>query len=397
MFAARTGWDLQPNPFAQALAKARARGAPLLDLTGSNPTTAGLAYDREGIAAALANREIWRYDPQPFGLLVAREAVAAYYAEPPRQVTVDPSSICITTSTSEAYTYAIRLLCDAGDQVLVPRPSYPLFEFLADIQDIRLVPYPLFYDHGWHVDVHALAAGITARTRALIVVHPNNPSGSYLQAAEREALNPVCVRHDLALIADEVFLEYALGDPQPTFAANRAALTFTLGGLSKAAGLPQMKAGWMAISGPPALSAEALRRLEVVADAYLSPNALIQQAFPGLLASRGHFQRGLMQRLQTNLAQLDVQLRGQTACSRLETAGGWYAILRVPADRSDEALAIELIEKQAVVAHPGHFFDLPETGYLVISLIGPEAELAAGIKRLVVHCAGSAATLPPSP
>ncbi len=324
-------------------------------------------------------------------LLSAREAVAAYYVE--RETRISPDDLILTTSTSEAYSFAFRLLCDPGDAVLVPTPSYPLFDFLADIQDVKLFPYELVYDHGWQIEVQSLfaavdrAAAAGARPRAVLVVHPNNPSGSYIQPRELQLLNDVCAEHDAAIIADEVFLDYSLGSQPPlTFAANEDALTFTLSGLSKISGLPQMKVAWIAISGPPALKRDALARLEVIADTYLSMNAPIQLAIPAMLDERRNIQPQVMDRVRTNLGELDAQLRAQKLCQRLEVDGGWYAILRVPARGSDEELAIAVLREKNVLVQPGHFYDFAE-GYLVVSLITPCAEFAEGMKRLLAFVA----------
>jgi alanine-synthesizing transaminase len=388
MFARRTRWDLTANAFAQALARRRASGAALLDLTASNPTEAGLAYASQDILAALTAPESLRYQPEPMGLPVARAAVARYYAELPGAAATDAAGILITTSTSEAYSFCFRLLCDPGDEVLVPRPSYPLFELLAGIQDVSPVHYPLYYDHGWHMDLAALREAITPRTRAVAVVHPNNPTGSGVSAAEREALNELCLRHELALLADEVFLDYAHGAPPVSFAANQDALTFTMSGLSKIAGLPQMKVAWMVASGPPTLRESALARLEVIADTYLSPNAPLQWALPRLLETRHGFQAALTERLRHNLSVLDRLLGGQALVSRLALEAGWYAILRVPALGADEDLAVRLIEREGVVVHPGHFFDFPQDGHLVVSLMTPPVEYEEGLRRLLGAVAG---------
>jgi len=277
-----------------------------------------------------------------------------------------------------------RLLCNAGDELLVPKPSYPLFEFLADLQDVRQVPYELIYDHGWQMDFPSLEKMVTGRTRGVVVVHPNNPTGSYVQTAEGEMLNSFCREHGLAVIADEVFLDYRLENtPHATFAGNRDVLTFTLSGLSKIAALPQMKVAWVVTTGPPEESAEAMGRLEVIADTYLSMNAPLQWATPALLAQRKTIQPQLVERVKTNLAELDRQLAAQKVCQRLSVEGGWYAVLRVPVTRSDEELAIELVREKFVLVHPGHFYDFPSDGYLVLSLITLPQDFAQGLSALL--------------
>jgi alanine-synthesizing transaminase len=383
MFAKRTQWNLTPNRLSEALAAHRAAGKPLIDLTVSNPTECGLVYDREAILGALRNPEALRYEPNAKGLEPARQAVVEYYAE--RGAKVGVEDILLTTSTSEAYSYAFRTLCDPGDEILIPSPSYPLFDFLADIQDVKLVRYPLLYDHGWLIDFHALEQAITPRTRGVIVVHPNNPTGHFVKPAEMGRLNAICSARGFAIIADEVFLDFA-HDPEThpvSFAANPAALTFALSGLSKISGLPQMKAAWLVASGPQERRRESLARLELIADTYLSMNAPVQLALPVFLQQRSAFQKQLLSRVRRNLAELDRLLAQQKPCSRLELEAGWYAVLRVPATRSDEELALDLLSAQGIYLHPGHFYDFQADGFLVVSLISPEPQFARGFADLL--------------
>ncbi|HEV2195924.1 MAG TPA: pyridoxal phosphate-dependent aminotransferase [Candidatus Acidoferrum sp.] len=369
MFAERTNWNLEPNRLSEALARHRAAGKPLLDLTISNPTECGFDFDRRTILEALQNPAALKYTPEPRGLVSARQAVVEYYAE--RGVSLAVEDIFLTTSTSEAYSYAFRLLCNPGDELLIPAPSYPLFDFLADIQDVKVVRYPLVYDHGWQIDFHSLEQAITPRTRAVVVVHPNNPTGHFTKRAEVQKLNAICADRGFALIVDEVFLDFnvAPGFSPASFAANTDALTFTLSGISKICGLPQMKAAWLVVSGSQKLKDEAKDRLEVIADTFLSMNAPVQLALPTFLAQARVFQAQLMDRLRRNLAELDRQLTLQKVCSRLEVEGGWYAILRVPATRSDEDLALALLQEKGVYLHPGHFYDFASEGYFVVSLL----------------------------
>jgi alanine-synthesizing transaminase len=384
MFSRRTDWGLTPNRFTEAQRELQRAGREVLDLTVSNPTRAQLAYDAETILASLSNPKAMDYDPQPKGLLSARQAVVDYYRELDKSFELSPESIVLTTSTSEGYSYVLRLLCNPEDEILVPKPSYPLFEFLADLQDVKLVPYPLIYDHGWQIDFPSLHKAVTSRARAIVLVHPNNPTGSFVSGSERDSLNQLCNKHDLSLLVDEVFLDYALvAAARPSFTANRAALTFTLSGLSKVSGLPQMKLAWVVTSGPPAKVAAAMDRMEVIADTYLSMNAPIQLAAPALLAQRRAIQPLLMNRVRQNLREFDRQLAAQKACQRLEVEGGWYAVLRVPATQSDEDLAIEILNKTSVLVHPGHFYDFPSDGYLVISLITPPLDFREGSRRLL--------------
>ncbi len=382
MFSRRTGWKLTPNRFTEAQREFRAAGREVIDLTVSNPTQAGLTYDAESILKSLSRPEAMEYDPQPKGLASAREAVADYYREQSAGFEINPESVVLTTSTSEGYSYVFRLLCNPGDEVLVPKPSYPLFEFLADLEDVTLAPYPLLYDHGWQIDFHSLHKAVSARTRAVVVVHPNNPTGSYVNARERGLLNAFCRERGLALIVDEVFLDYPHnGARRTSFVSNEEALTFTLSGLSKISGLPQMKLAWVVTTGLENMVAEAMGRLEVIADTYLSMNAPIQLAAAVLLEQRKKTQPLLLDRVRTNLAELDHQLAKQKACQRLEVEGGWYALLRVPVTRSDEDLAIEVLHEASVLVHPGHFYDFPSDGYLIVSLLTPPAGFRDGIER----------------
>jgi len=382
MFAKRTNWNLEPNRLSAALAAHRAAGKPLIDLTVSNPTLCGFLYDEEAILDSLGNPEALKYEPNPQGLDVARSAVAQYYAE--RGTVVSNDDIFLTTSTSEAYSYVFRMLCSPEDELLIPEPSYPLFEFLADIQDVRLARYPLVYDYGWQIDFHALEQAITPRTRGVIVVHPNNPTGHFCKPDEIRKLNEICAAHEIAIIADEVFLDFVLhGKRHATFAANHGAVTFTMSGLSKICGLPQMKAAWLVVSGPEPYKAQALARLEVIADTYLSMSAPIQLAIPGFLGQRHAFQKQLLARVSANLLELDRQLAHQKSCSRLVVEGGWNAVIRVPATRSDEDLALELLAAKAVYVHPGHFYEFHSEGYLVLSLISPEMAFAQGVRLLL--------------
>lgn len=381
MFADRTRWNLTTNRLSEALARHRSGGRRLLDLSASNPTECGFRYDTGAIMRALCSPSSLGYHPEPQGLKSAREAVAGYYAHRGEYVFIE--DVVLTTSTSEAYSFVFRLLCNPADELLIPTPSYPLFDFLADLQDVKLKPYPLIYDHGWQIDFHALESAIGERTRGIILVHPNNPTGHFTSFLDIDRLNHLCSAHGLALIADEVFLDFGIKDRSPSFSANREAPTFTLSGLSKISGLPQMKFAWLIVSGPEDWKREALARLEVIADTYLSMNAPIQHAAPALLKQRHGFQRQLMERVRANLEELDRQLAAQTHCSRLELQAGWYAVLRVPATRSDEELAIELLEKHDVYVHPGHFYDFPREGFLVVSLITPAADFAEGIREVL--------------
>jgi alanine-synthesizing transaminase len=381
MFSRRTDWKLTPNRFTQAQQEAHAGGREVLDLTISNPTRANFDYDRQAILRAFSNPAALDYDPQPKGLPTARQAVAEYYRHRGK---VNPESLVLTTSTSEGYSFVFRLLANPEDEILVPKPSYPLFEFLADLQDVKLVPYPLLYDHGWQIDLATLEKSVTPRTRAIVLVHPNNPTGSYVKNEERAALNKLCRQHNLVLIVDEVFLDYSHDGTLPTsFVSNAEVLTFTLSGISKISALPQMKLAWIAATGPADQLQPALSRLEIIADTFLSLNAPVQLAASTLIDQRHSLQPQLIDRVRTNLAELDRQLAQQKACQRLAVEGGWYATLRVPATQSDEDLAIDILHKAGVLVHPGHFYDFPRDGYLILSLITQPDQFHEGITRVL--------------
>jgi len=382
-FASRTAWDLSESPSSRALHERRLAGLPVYDLTASNPTQSGFAYDSEAILSPLAAPGAMAYDPDPRGMLAARQAVCAYYAE--AGAALHPEQLVLTTSTSEAYSFLFRLLCNPGDEVLLAQPSYPLFDFLAQIDDVRLTSFPLFYDHGWQMDLQGLEERITPRTRAIALVHPNNPTGHFTSSAERAALERICAAHDLALIVDEVFLDYPLapGHAASSFAAGKhPVLTFVLSGLSKIAALPQMKAAWIAACGPEREVREAVQRLEVIADTFLSMNAPIQHALPHWLTQRHAIQNQVRDRTHANLAALDATLSRQSLVSRLTVEAGWYAVLRVPALESDEDLAVRLLQKTGVYVHPGHFFGFSGSGWLVLSLLTPLGTFQCGIKAI---------------
>lgn len=383
MFSRRTSWKLTPNALTLAQREMAEAGREVLDLAASNPTRVGITYDGETILGSLTQAAGLNYDPQPKGLPGARQAVANYYREQHDAFSVDAEKLILTASTSEAYSYLFHLLCNAEDEVLVPKPSYPLFDFLAELADVKLVPYPLIYDHGWQIDFASLYKAVTHRTRAIVLVHPNNPTGSYAHDNELAPLNGFCGEYNLALIADEVFLDYAHdGADRPTFAANRDALTFTLSGLSKISALPQMKISWIVSSGPEDRVAAATERLEIIADTFLSLSVPVQLATPVLLEQRKHIQPLLLDRLRVNLEELDRQLRG-SSCKRLDVEGGWCAVLRVPVTQSDEELAIRVLRGCSVLVHPGHFYDFPQDGFLILSLITPSDIFREGVRRIL--------------
>ena len=384
-FSARSGVDLTPNPLAAALARLGDR--PCLDLTTSNPTTASIPYDRDAILSALARPGALVYEPAPFGLPLAREAVARDLSA--HGAAVDPARVVLTASTSEAYAFLFKLLCDPGDEVLVPRPSYPLFEHLARLESVTAVPYRLAYDGTWHVDLPSVRAAISGRTRAVVAVSPNNPTGSYLKTSELAELASL----GLPIVSDEVFARYPLR-PDATRArsaleADPATLVFALGGLSKLAALPQAKLAWMAVGGGPARVDEALARLEVIADAFLSVAAPVQHALPALLTSRAVAEQAIRDRTARNLAWLTSAVAG-SAVSLLDTEGGWYATLRLPRTHDEQAWVLVFLQEDAVHVHPGHFFDFDEEAYVVVSLLTPEATHREGSTRILDRVARSA-------
>jgi hypothetical protein len=389
MFSRRTGWTRAPNRLRGAVEARRRSGAPLLDLTGTNPTHAGLRAPAD-VLAALADPAALAYDPEPCGRRAAREAVAAQGRR--RGAEIDADRLLLTASTSEAYAFAFKLLCDPGDTVLVPRPSYPLFEYLAGLESVHVAPYPLRYDGTWHIDLAELAAAFTERTRAVVAVSPNNPTGSFVKAAEAEALRALAARHDAAILSDEVFADFPLradAGRACTLFADGPALTLCLGGLSKSCGLPQLKLAWVAIAGPAAARAEAQARLEIVTDTYLSVSTPVQHAAPAILARAEELQAPIRDRLRDNLARLRTAAGG-TPATVLDVEGGWSAVLHVPATRSEEEWAIALVEQDGVLVHPGYFFDFPREAYLVLSLLPPPAEFTEGVARILQRVMRSA-------
>lgn len=376
-FSKRTNWNTEENELARSHRERLGAGLSIADLTASNPTRCGFRY--EGILEALTDPRVLEYDPQPRGLLAARDAVCSYYAD--HGALIEADQIVLTTSTSEAYSYLFRLLCDSGNEILVPQPSYPLFEFLADLDDVHIQPAPLVYDHGWQIEVEGFRQAISPKTRAIMLVHPNNPTGHFTKPWEHHELAQLCRDHDLSLIVDEVFLDYSLGAKAATFASGLEGVpVYVVSGLSKVAGLPQMKAAWIVATGP--ARAESLDRLEVVADTFLSMNAPVQWALPQWLSCRSQIQDQIRARTAANLAELDRQLAGQRMIERLQLEGGWYATLRIPALQTDEQTVRELLER-GVWVHPGYSFGMSQSGWLVLSLLGPEPEFARGVTIVI--------------
>ena len=368
MFSSRFHWDLKPNRLTELLRQKRRARAHVLDLTESNPTHAALEYPTD-IVDALADPRALRYDPAPAGIGEAREAVARYYAA--RGIPVEPERILLTASTSEGYAYLFKLLCDPGDEVLVPRPSYPLFEFLADMENVQVRQYPLRYHGDWSIDREALAAAVNARTRAIVLVNPNNPTGSYVKREELEFLKALSV----PLISDEVFADYSFAHDEARV-TSLAGHAFVMSGLSKVAGLPQMKLGWIVVD-----NREAMERLEWIADTYLSVGTPVQCAAPALLRAGDAVQRQIRRRCSANLAHLRQSLAG-AAADILSVEGGWYAIIRMPRIRGEEDWALELLARHDVLLQPGFFYDFESEAYLIASLLTPPDVFAEGVRRL---------------
>ena len=353
---------------------------PVLDLTESNPTRVGLDYPQTEILAALADASALRYHPAPRGIASARDAVSGYYRRHGDRIPSD--SVLLTASTSEAYAYLFKLLTNPGDEILAPRPSYPLFEFLAGLESVKIRQYPLRYDGVWHVDFDALEQAITPRTRGIVAVNPNNPTGSFLKQVELDRLDSLAARRGLAVLSDEVFRDYGFGEDAgrvSTLAGDRRALSFCMSGLSKIAGLPQMKLGWIAASGPH--SAEALDALELIADTYLSVSTPVQVALPRLLALSNGILQQVRERTALNLARLREAVHG-SAATLLRAEGGWYAVLQVPQTRTEEEWTLKLLEESDVLVQPGFFFDFESEAFLVLSLLPAPATFAEGVNRL---------------
>jgi alanine-synthesizing transaminase len=384
MFSHRTAVSREPNALTVALDRARLSGRPLLDLTVSNPTRAGLPYPEARILSSLSDPRSLTYSPTPFGLASAREAVVRVYADD--GIAIDPSRIVLTASTSEAYAFLFKLLCDDGDEVLIPAPSYPLFELLARFENVKLSPYALAYDGEWHVDIASVRAAITPRARAILIVSPNNPTGSYVKQAELEALAAT----GLPIVSDEVFAPFVLKSDhaasrraKSVLGAGAGELVFALNGLSKMAALPQMKLGWIGVAGTNGAKVnEALERLELLADAFLSVGTPVQHAASELLLERHVTSDAIHTRLLANVETLRRSVTG-TAATLLDVEGGWYATLRLPRVETEEAWTLLFLEEDGVYVHPGHFFDFAEEAYVVLSLLTPEGAFSEGVSRLV--------------
>jgi alanine-synthesizing transaminase len=364
------------------MAQARERRRSYIDLTESNPTRAGLAYPPD-LLTPLGSAEALRYEPSPTGLQVAREAISGDYRR--RDLFVPADRIVVTASTSEAYSLLFKLLCDAGDNVLVPQPSYPLFEHLTRLDAVEAIPYELEYHGSWQINLESLVRAVTGRTRALLVVSPNNPTGSVASAQELSDIGELCGRKGIALIGDEVFADYPLDAERlsgPSVLTRPGTLTFGLGGLSKTVGLPQVKLGWIGVAGPSELVRQALERLEMIGDTYLSVSTPVQLAASQLLADGAVIREQISARIRTNLGHLRALAPLHPLCTLLNADAGWYAVIQVPATIGEEAIVLELLERDGVLVHPGYFFDFPREAFLVLSLLPKPDEFREGVARL---------------
>jgi aspartate/methionine/tyrosine aminotransferase len=386
-FSTRVPPRLEPNQLARTLADLRRRGEPLLDLTGSNPTRAGFDYPPD-LLSRLADAAGLQYRPEPLGLPEAREAVAADFAR--RGFAIDPGRIALTASTSEAYSLLFKLLCDPGDEVVVPQPSYPLFEHLTRLDAVSARPYQLEYHGRWTIDVASVERALTARTRAVLIVNPNNPTGNYVKPDELDRLARLCADRDIALISDDVFDDYSLEETRGSRGAlseRTDVLGFTMGGLSKSSGLPQAKLGWIAVSGSDTIVDAALPRLEFACDTYLSVSTPVQLAAADLLERGACVRRQIQSRVRANLALCASLVAGSPACTLLHAEGGWSAVIQVPTLAPEEDLMLALLQESAVLVYPGYFFDFPRESFLIVSLLTPGASLEDGLTRVLARFA----------
>ncbi len=381
LFSCRTEWELSPNQIFTTLENLRKDNVTVFDLTESNPTRCGLNYPQE-IFQSLANEGNLQYDPSPKGSMVAREAISHYYKT--KNIKVDPAQIFLTSSTSEAYSFLFRLLVNPQETVMFPRPSYPLFSFLGDLNDIKMDTYPLMSENQWAIDVVQLKKNIHPATKVLVTVNPNNPTGSCIQKKELEALNNLCAQHNMALISDEVFWDFASErrEEAVSLAGNDAVLTFTLGGLSKVLGLPQMKLSWIIVSGPEAVVQEAQNRLEVIADTYLSVNTPAQNALDTWLSLKDSIQDKIITRLKHNREFLMTKIQSVPNCQLIPSEGGWYVVLKIPNSQTEEKWVMDFLTQDNVFVHPGYFFDFQEEGFIILSLLPKEDVFSEGVRRI---------------
>jgi len=384
-FARRTAWSLSANRINGALERLKRDKVSVLDLTQSNPTRCGFSYPADEITSPLVNDTNIRYEPDPKGMSMARQTVSRYYAD--KGLSVDRDRVFLTASTSEAYTYLFRLLADPGDRILFPRPSYPLFAFLGDINDLDIKTYPLNYHQGWRMDMESIKRELTANTKAIVVVNPNNPTGSFVKAGEFGHLTDLSSRHGLALISDEVFADYPFQGPKShvSLAGHDRVLNFTLGGISKALGLPQMKLSWIAVNGPDEQVIDAAGRLEIIADTYLSVNTPVQNAFKDWMDFKARIQAEILKRITSNRAFLQERLATAAPCALLDADGGWYAVIKLPDGIDEEEFTLAMLNEDHVLVHPGYFFDFDMEPIIVVSLLPCEDIFDQGVERITAR------------
>jgi alanine-synthesizing transaminase len=388
MFSKRFDYNIEENNLSKLLNEKKSAGVKILDLTESNPTNAGFDYNETGILSSIAKPESMRYVPNSKGLESAREAVSQYYRE--KSIAVDADNIFLTSSTSEAYSFIFKLLTDSNEEVLIPSPSYPLFSFIAEMESVNIKYYNLIYSDNklWEIDFESINSQLTKNTKAIILVNPNNPTGNFVKLKEINLLLKICKENNIALICDEVFMDYILeAERNNTFslAGINYALTFTLSGLSKICGLPQMKLSWIVISGPDKECEEAKAKMEIITDTYLSVGTPIQHAVSNLLIGKEFIQTQIKERISRNYEYIKSISAGGNYFKLFGTEGGWYSVLKIQKKINEETLAFELLDKKDVYIHPGYFFDLKEEGYIVVSLLTPEEKFKEGIKRILEH------------
>lgn len=383
MFAKRTEWEFQVNSLTSLLERLKQKNVDIIDLTESNPTRCQFSYPQDQILNSLSLQNNLSYDPQPKGMLSARQAVSRYYEK--KGYPIDPERIFLTASTSEAYSYLFRLLADPGDHILIAQPGYPLFQFLADINDLHVDFYSLAYEDGWHIDFETIENQISKKTRVLVLVNPNNPTGSYIKTAELKKINDICRKNKIAIICDEVFFDYQLDPPRervPTLVSNDEALTFTLSGISKILAMPQMKIGWAIVNGPEAEVSETIKRLEVISDTFLSVSTPVQNALPFWFEWQDKIQNEVKERVKNNFEMLKKESKEISGCQLLSVEGGWYAVLRLPDTKEEDEWVSEFLNSGHVFVHPGYFFDFQDEPCLVLSLLTQPQKFQEGIKRI---------------
>jgi alanine-synthesizing transaminase len=383
MFSSRTHWDFRPSPLHELAQNLRDAGEPIIDLTESNPTMCGFRSQPDHLTTPQSLQQSVLYEPDPRGLLFAREAIAEWYDR--QQIAVNPSNVILTSGTSEAYSFLLQLLCDAGEGIAVPKPGYPLFDYLCQLSNVHSTSYRLAYDGEWHIDMQSLEEILSARTKALVLVHPNNPTGSFVKKDERMRILSMTKGSALPLVVDEVFSAFPIGQDgrrHESFAGNQETLTFTLNGLSKLAGLPQMKLAWIVVSGPVDQRTDALQRLEVIADTFLSVGTPVQHSLKWLLVNSTQMTAQICRRISQNIKQASSVFSKASPVSLFNCEGGWNAVLRLPATRSDEQWAGDLLVGSKILTYPGHLFEFELKSCIVVSLLPEPDVFAAGIQGI---------------